>query len=57
MCFLFLGDDSSLDPLSDVENYYSTEENDTARASVSTVDTENAFFSASSPDSGGEHSG
>ena len=46
-----LGDDSSLDSLSDVENYFSTEENDTAHASVSTVDTENAFFSASSPDS------
>ena len=43
--------------MSDVENYFSTEENDTAHASVSTVDTEDASFSASSPGSGGDHSG
>ena len=42
--------------MSDVENYFSTEENDTAHASVSTVDTEDASFSASSPGSGGDHS-
>jgi hypothetical protein len=57
MFFTFLGDDSSLDSpiLSDVENYFSSEENDTAHASVSTVDTEDASFSVSSPGDEGDH--
>jgi hypothetical protein len=43
--------------MSGVDFYCSSEENDTANASFSTADIENAYASASSPDSGGEHSG